>query len=247
MPADARQEPGNSAGRDGSPDGSQRPETAQTVEIAAHDFDKPRTPFAARTDLAPSTLYRVEGRGDFYTDMASTVNYVETSYGGRGSLNYDLMKPRPDATYVVHPDITNPVVGADHAHVYRTGEIGRTIYVRTEALAIGEADRSESVQGRTGDEGGEGYDGGHLFGTSFGGGGEYANVVAMLREVNRGKSDSYYNLENQWRAMLREIPPPKITVDIQVHYPENSTVPDSFEVEYSINDGEPEQKEYKNG
>ena len=60
----------------------------------------------------------------------------------------------------------------------------------------------------------------------------------MLRDVKRGSGDSFFNLENQWRTLLRDNPNTQIGVDIQPHYPSGSTVPDLIEVEYAIDGGE---------
>jgi len=215
-----------------------RPTAPNSVDIPAGDGPGPKTPFAARTDLQPNTVYHVEGRGDFYTDSNGKVTYVETTYGGRGNLNADLMTPHPDTTYVVHPEVNTPSDGSSQAHVFHTDAEGRVDLAHTDQLSLGEADRSESVQTRGGDEGGVGYDGGHLFGNGFGGGGEYSNIVAMLRDVNRGSGDSFFNLENQWRDLLKTDASTKIEVDIRPHYSGDSRVPEAIEINYSVNGGE---------
>jgi hypothetical protein len=223
-----------------------RPVVEHGVDVAAGNGPGSRTAFAVRPDLKPNTVYHVDGRGDFYTDGSGKVTYVETSYGGRGNLNADLMDPQPNTTYVVHPYVHNPVDGQSHAHVFQTDSQGRTVLAHTDQLALGPADRSKSVQSRVGDEGGDGYDGGHLFGNGFGGGGEYANTVAMLRDINRGAGDSFYNLENQWRSMLKAHPSAKIELDIRPHFEGDGKVPDVFEVEYRVNDGPLVRKEFEN-
>ena len=223
-----------------------RPEHGSTVDLSAAEAPGSRTPFAARTDLAPDTMYHVEGRGDFYTDSTGKVTYVEANYGGRGSLNADLNHPQPNTTYVVHPDVVNPVDGASHAHVFQTDDAGRTVLAHTDQLALGHADRSESVQSRVGSEGGDGYDGGHLFGNDFGGGGEYANMAAMLRDVNRGAGNSFYNLENEWRSLLKGDAPARIELDIEPEYPAGSTVPDQFNVFYRVDGGTWIQRTFDN-
>ncbi|RZU64141.1 DNA/RNA non-specific endonuclease [Microterricola gilva] len=142
----------------------------------------------------------------------------------------------------------NPVDGANHAHVFQTDAEGRTVLAHTDQLSLGDADRSASVQSRVGHEGGDGYEGGHLFGNGYGGGGEYTNTVAMLRDLNRGAGDSFFNLENQWRALLKADPDVQIEVDIRPHYPaDGGRVPSKVEVEFTINGGDPEWKVFKNG
>ncbi|MBS3178915.1 MULTISPECIES: DNA/RNA non-specific endonuclease [unclassified Pseudoclavibacter] len=223
-----------------------RPEPTQTVEVPKADAPGPRTPFAASSDLAPNSLYRVEGRGDFYTDADGKVVYVEANYGTTGNLNADLINPQPNATYVVHPNVGEVSEGASAAHVFETDHAGRTVGAHTEQLALGDADRSPSVQSRIGDEGGDGYDGGHLFGNGFGGGPEDANLIAMLKEINRGGGDSYFNLENSWRELLQRDPSTMIEVSIKPHYPDGSTVPDRVQVTYSVNGEMPINKEFSN-
>ncbi len=222
-----------------------RPQAGSVVDVTGVDTPGPRTPFAQRTDLAPHTVYRVEGRGDFYTDATGRVTYVETAYGD-SALNYDLHRPQPDTTYVVHPQVTDPVPGANHAHVFVTDAEGRTVLAHTDHLALGEARRSESVQSRVGDEGGLGYDGGHMLGTDFGGGGEYVNVKAQLEQVNRGSGDSFFNLENEWRRILADDPDAQIAVDVRHSYPPGSTVPEFTVVDYSVNGGPTIRKIYDN-
>lgn len=223
-----------------------RPEPTQTVEVPKADAPGSRTPFAASSDLAPNSLYRVEGRGDFYTDADGKVVYVEANYGTTGNLNADLLHPQPNATYVVHPNVGEVSGGASAAHVFETDHAGRTVGAHTEQLALGDADRSPSVQSRIGDEGGDGYDGGHLFGNGFGGGPEDANLIAMLKEINRGGGDSYFNLENSWRELLQKDPSTTIEVSIKPHYPDGSTVPDRVQVTYSVNGEMPVNKEFSN-
>ncbi|WP_318279218.1 DNA/RNA non-specific endonuclease, partial [Agrococcus baldri] len=213
----------------------ERPVPDQEVDVPASEAPGPRTPFAARTDLEPNTLYHVEGRGDFYTNADGRVTRVEVEYGGRGSLNADLQRLQPDATYVIRPDVENPIPGANHEHVLTTDAEGRVVQAHTDDLAFGNADRSESVQSRVGDEGGTGYDGGHLFGNQFGGGGEYGNLVAMLESVNRGAGDSFFNLENHWASLLDANPPVRVSVDIMPEFVPGSRVPEAIVVRWTEN------------
>lgn len=225
------------------PDAYPRPTADHDVTLRASDpgFPGPRTPFAVRGDLAPSTHYHLEGRGDFYTDADGRVTYVEAGYGGRGNLNADLQNPQPDVTYVVHPDADRH----GSAHVFEIGPGHRTELAYTEHLDFGTADRSESVQSRVGDQGGVGFDGGHLFANDFGGGGEYVNVVAMLERVNRSGAGSFYALENRWRSLLEATPPVDVSVRIRPRYLDDGLVPRSILVEWSEN-GRWERQVFKN-
>ncbi|GAB11465.1 hypothetical protein GOARA_070_00040 [Gordonia araii NBRC 100433] len=119
-------------------------------------------------------------------------------------------------------------------------------FVHTDALALGDASRSESIQQRIGDQGGDGYDGGHTFANFAGGGPESINLFAMLESVNRGGGDSFYNLEGKWRGALGVEPPPIIPVTIKNVFDGDSNVPKSFKVRYRIGDGPWKQRRFDN-
>ncbi len=210
-----------------------RPEPQHDVTVKAGErgFPGPRTPFATRTDLAPNTTYHVEGRGDFHTNEHGNVTYVETTYGGTGKLNADLQNPQDGATYVVYADGDAQF----SPHVFEIGPGGRTDVAYVEHLALGDADRSPSVQARIGGEGGVGYDGGHLLARMFGGGGEDINILPMLEEVNRAGSGTFYELEQQWRSLIGQIPPVDVSVTIEPDYVGPGRVPESFFVEWTEN------------
>jgi len=202
------------------------------------------TPFAARTDLEPNSTYVVDGRGTFYTGPDGRVIYVETSYGGTGNLNADLMKPQPNMTYVVRVDVDNPIPGVNHSHVFETNADGNTVLAHTDGVASGAADRSPSIQSKVGNDAGPLYEGGHYFGNANAGGGEYINIAAMLQQVNRGGGASYGNLELFWRSQPGN---PQISVTIRSSIPDGLSTPTKFEVDYSINGGKPVRREFLNG
>lgn len=223
-----------------------RPQVEREFAVTGNDAPGPKTPFATRTDLEPNAVYRVEGRGDFYTGPDGKVNFIETTYGSKGSLNPDLNKPLPNATYVIHPTVHNPADGASNAHVYQTDNLGRVTYAHTERLARGDAYRSKSVTASVGKLGGEGYEGGHIFGQAFGGGTERGVLDPMLTAVNRGTGESYGNLEGYWRRELAKTPPPNIEVGVEKIFEGDSKVPSKFVVNYRVGSGEWEQKVFDN-
>lgn len=136
---------------------------------------------------------------------------------------------------------------------YTTDEFGRISRVEVEELVLKKGKRnaySQRVAGRefrvTEAELWEGLDdGGHLIGTRFNGSGDFDNVVAMNREINR-PGGTWYNMEEEWASALKEVPPRKVTVDIQPVYSGNSLRPDSFEVIYQIGDERPRVKSILN-
>lgn len=81
-------------------------------------------------------------------------------------------------------------------------------------------------------------DGGHLIGTQFNGSGDLDNLVAMNRDVNRS-GGAWFEMEQQWAKAFKEVPPKKVTIDIQPMYSGKSLRPDRFEIMYQIGDSPP--------
>ena len=129
----------------------------------------------------------------------------------------------------------------ENGYRYTTDEFGRISRVEVDELVLKKGKRnaySQRVAGReyriTEAELWEGLDdGGHLIGTRFNGSGDFDNVVAMNREINRPGGE-WYNMEEEWARALKEVPPRKVTVDIKPVYSGKSLRPDSFDVIYKI-------------
>lgn len=85
-------------------------------------------------------------------------------------------------------------------------------------------------------------DAGHLAGDRFGGSPKIDNLVSQLSEVNQKK---YKKIENKWAAALKEEPPKKVTVDVEIVYSGNNMRPDKFIVNYTI-DGKAGSAKFKN-
>lgn len=141
----------------------------------------------------------------------------------------------------------------DDGYRYTTDEFGRITHVEVDELLLEKGTRnnySQRIAGRE-DRIVEAEldaaldDGGHLIGTQFKGSGDLDNVVAMNREINRS-GGTWYKMEQEWKAALSEVPPKKVTVDIQPVYSGKSLRPDSFEVFYQIGDGKPRVKSILN-
>ena len=74
-----------------------------------------------------------------------------------------------------------------------------------------------------------GDQGGHIFGTQFGGPGEAINITAMRDTLNQVGARDYYNLEAQWRQLAEQGGQVQVKVDIA--YPGDSLRPESYTVE----------------
>ncbi|WP_052505271.1 DNA/RNA non-specific endonuclease [Frigoribacterium sp. MEB024] len=208
------------------------PAVEHHVTVSGSDLPTKEKPFAHGQVLAPDTAYTVPGRGVFSTDATGRIVHVETEYGGKGNLNYDLMQPAADTTYVV-----------GGKHVYVTDHASRTVLAEFDDLQLGDADRSESVQKRIGKEGGVGYEGGHLLANMFGGGGEKINIVPMLREVNRGRGHSFGNLERELRQALTASDGGAADLKVLPEYEGTNTVPTGVQVKIQAH-GQPLRQEF---
>lgn len=82
----------------------------------------------------------------------------------------------------------------------------------------------------------------HLVGDRFGGSPKFDNLVSQLSDVNLRK---YKKIEDTWAAALKETPPKKVTIDIEIIYSEDNKRPDKFIVNYFI-DGKPGSTVLKN-
>ncbi|WP_156761681.1 DNA/RNA non-specific endonuclease [Microbacterium karelineae] len=183
------------------------------------DWNRSQTPFARQTDLEPDSTYEVPGRGTFHTGPDGRVVRVETTYGPT-KLNFELHKLQPDTTYVVTTE------NGASTHTFRTDDLGRTISAHTDNLDFDDARRAEGVQSSIGGEGGSFFDGGHLFGNQYGGGGERVNVVPMLRDVNQALNPgSFYALESHWADLKRANPDTPLEVLVEPIYGDDSTTP----------------------
>lgn len=70
----------------------------------------------------------------------------------------------------------------------------------------------------------------HIFGKSLGGPGEDINLLAMSRDANRSQ---YAKLENEWRNLLKEDPPPKIEATVRPVYSGDSLRPSRMLVQWT--------------
>ncbi len=161
--------------------------------------------------------------------QAEGLELISARNGSRGDWNAALNgELKPDALYLL-----------DNGHAYTTDAAGRVS--RAEGvLDVSRADRNTWQQAAAGHVGGEGYDGGHLIASLFGGAGERINLVPQLSTINRGE---FREMERQWAQAVLD----KKTVRVEVNpvYTTDSRVPTLIDVVYWI-DGKPTSRQFGN-
>lgn len=149
---------------------------------------------------------------------APDLNHVSTESGGPGGWNQELNKPAPNTHYNVDDRFhyntdNNSRVGHAHADLDASSAAERNGYQQRIA---GGPDRLPGDQG------------GHIFGSQFGGPGEAINLTAMRDTLNSVGNREYYNLENDWRSHINE--GKKVSVDVEITYPGDSRRPEMYSV-----------------
>lgn len=162
---------------------------------------------------------------------AQGVRVIRENPGQRGSWNASLNGPlEPNAAYVLA-----------NGHSYVTDAAGRV--TRADATLdlakLGSGDRNVYQQVVSGRIGGEGYDGGHLIGTLFGGAGERINLVPQLSSVNRG---DFRVMEKEWADAL--VAGKTVKVEVSPAYTQGA-VPTEIDVVYWI-DGVKHHRTFNN-
>jgi filamentous hemagglutinin len=145
--------------------------------------------------------------------------------GWNGALNSEL---KPNSVYLLN-----------NGHAYTTDTLGRV--TKAEGLLdVAKADRNNWQQAAAGHAGGDGYDGGHLIATLFGGAGEKINLVPQLATVNRGE---FRVMEGEWaRAVLEG---KTVKVEVVPLYAGANKTPTEIVARWWI-DGVPAQKRFPN-
>lgn len=129
---------------------------------------------------------------------------------------------------------------------YKTDELGRIKEAKASELRLEQGERNSYSQRIAGREDRlVTDDGGHLFGTQFGGSGDIDNLVAQNRVSNRSGGE-WYDMEKEWANALKETPPKKVSVKINPVYEGNSMRPIELNVKYKIGDNEAVIKSIKN-
>ncbi|MGG2066965.1 DNA/RNA non-specific endonuclease [Bacillus sp. S14(2024)] len=130
----------------------------------------------------------------------------------------------------------------EYDYFYETDNLGRIEKFETDKLQLTEREKrlshSKNTPGKV-----KGQDhAGHLAGDRFGGSPKIDNLVSQLSDVNLKK---YKKVEDKWAAALKETPPKKVTVKVDIIYSGNDVRPDKFIVNYTI-DGKPGSAKFKN-
>jgi filamentous hemagglutinin len=149
--------------------------------------------------------------------------------GVKGGWNDSLsgsLKPR--AVYLL-----------DNGHAYMTDALGRV--TKAEGLLdVSKVDRNVYQQLIAGKVGGEGYEGGHLIATLFGGAGEKINLIPQLATVNRVE---FRAMERTWADAIRA--GKEVRVEVSPIYSGSSKVPDNVVARWWV-DGVPDQRIFPN-
>ncbi|ASS97126.1 hypothetical protein BS1321_26445 [Peribacillus simplex NBRC 15720 = DSM 1321] len=119
----------------------------------------------------------------------------------------------------------------EYDYFYETDNVGRIVKFETENLQLTtRTDRLSQSKNTPGKIKGQDH-AGHLAGDRFGGSPKIDNLVSQLSDVNLKQ---YKKLEELWASALKETPPKKVTVDVEIIYSENDMRPKEFIVNYSI-------------
>lgn len=170
----------------------------------------------------PEASYRVDERFQYTTD---TQGRVVVAHGKLDLFGSDEGRRGPDQTPIGH------VGGKEYAAINKDiVDQFKTQFGRTPSLS--EVILYAAVT----------FDGGHLFGTEFGGAGEAINMVPMLTSLNQDPGettplDNWRKLEGHWEHLLGQDPPPLLQVRIDLDYDPNSPnmkTPAYIDVEYLV-------------
>ncbi|OOZ88011.1 type VII secretion protein [Bacillus cereus] len=171
----------------------------------------------------------VKGTGKGSTGVSEVKTFVDK---GEQFTNGRKNRLKPDIRYKT----------GEYDYFYETDNLGRIEKFETDKLQLTEREKrlshSKNTPGKV-----KGQDhAGHLAGDRFGGSPKIDNLVSQLSDVNLKK---YKKVEDKWAAALKETPPKKVTVKVDIIYSGNDVRPDKFIVNYTI-DGKPGSAKFKN-
>lgn len=118
---------------------------------------------------------------------------------------------------------------------YKTDKLGRIKEAKASELRLEQGERNLYSQRTVGgaDRLKDIDDGGHLFGTQFGGSGDIDNMLPQNSKINRA-GEEWYKMEQEWANALKEIRPKKVSVKINPIYEGKSMRPTKIKVKYKI-------------
>ncbi|WP_155964657.1 DNA/RNA non-specific endonuclease [Streptococcus ruminantium] len=128
---------------------------------------------------------------------------------------------------------------SEQGYKYTTDSLGRIVSVEADELILDRASRNlysqRTIGGadRLADD-----DGGHLIASMFKGSGDIDNLVAMHKDINRS-GGVWFDMEQEWKKALSEVPPKKVSVNIEPIYANGGLRPTEFKVRYYIEGNDP--------
>ncbi|MGG3494381.1 T7SS effector LXG polymorphic toxin [Peribacillus simplex] len=119
----------------------------------------------------------------------------------------------------------------EYEYFYETDNVGRIVKFETENLQLTtRTDRLSHSKNTPGKVKGQDH-AGHLAGDRFGGSPKIDNLVSQLSDVNLKQ---YKKIEEEWAVALKETPPKKVTVNVDIIYSGSDMRPEKFKVIYTI-------------
>ncbi|NYE95582.1 hypothetical protein FHU41_001832 [Psychromicrobium silvestre] len=176
------------------------------------------------------------GASGAFSGVSSKLDDVlRTTAGVPGAWNKQLNKVKPNTTYVV-----------DQKFSFKTNASGQvtegsaTLDSLTPGVRNPYQQKIAGVPDRLPTD-----DGGHIFGTQFGGPGEAINLTAMRNDLNRLGKREYYALEQEWAKAIAEGKVVKVKINIDYPSPDNFR-PKRYRIEYQIDSGPLKTQTFKN-
>lgn len=150
--------------------------------------------------------------------------------------NERLMNPEPSAVYIVDERYLY-VTDAEGRVKHAEGWLGWLPHEQNEERRNLDAQRDAGKPDRERED-----DGGHLFGTSFGGPGESINLTAQSRTQNQAVkgSDNWRRMEQAWQAMRAAGIQVHATIDVA--HPNRTTRRPSSRTVVALHDGRREPR-----
>jgi hypothetical protein len=131
------------------------------------------------------------------------------------------------------PDQKYKMAG-EHGYNAETDSLGRLKNVSADDLKLSKYDRAAHEPDTPGKV--KGDHAGHMIGDRFGGSPELDNLVS---QTSKNNLSTFKVMENKWASALKEVPPQKVRVEIEIKYDGDGGRPSGFDVLYQIGDEDP--------